>query len=50
MTNETLFSYLDIIMMPELEHIRNIRIGSKAMAFHPSRFLGDEGDDLMGKI
>ncbi|MGD9898163.1 MAG: KamA family radical SAM protein [Calditrichaceae bacterium] len=50
MPNETLFSYLDIIMMPELEHIRNIRLGSKAMAFHPSRFLGDEGDDLIEKL
>ncbi len=50
MNNETLFSYLDIITKPELEHVHSIRIGSKALAFYPDRFLGDGGDAFLNGI
>ena len=50
MPNETLFSYLDVIMKPQLDHVKNIRIGTKSLAFHPVRFLGDEGDKLLTKL
>ena len=50
MNNETLFSYLEIIIKPGLEHVSSIRIGSKALAFHPDRFLGEEGDAFLNGI
>ncbi|HGY55777.1 MAG TPA: 4Fe-4S cluster-binding domain-containing protein [Caldithrix abyssi] len=50
MNNATLFSYLDIICKPELDHVNNIRIGSKALAFYPDRFLGEEGDAFLNGI
>ena len=50
MPNKTLFSYLDVILRPELEHVQTIRIGTKSLAFHPDRFLGDEGDELLAKL
>jgi KamA family protein len=50
MSNAILFKYLDVLMKPQLNHIRNIRIGSKALAFYPHRFLGDEGDKLLNKL
>ena len=37
-------------MKPELEHVHNIRIGTKALAFYPDRFLGEEGDKLLTKL
>lgn len=50
MSNSNLFDYLDVIMRPELDHIHNIRIGTKSLAFYPQRFLGDEGDKLLAKF
>ncbi|HEM49567.1 MAG TPA: lysine 2,3-aminomutase, partial [Caldithrix sp.] len=50
MSNDIMFNYLDVIMKPKLEHITNIRIGTKALAFYPQRFLGDEGDKLLTKL
>jgi len=50
MDNEQLFSYLDILLSPELHHIKNIRIGSKSLAFYPQRYLGIEGDILLDKF
>ncbi|MEJ2053989.1 MAG: 4Fe-4S cluster-binding domain-containing protein [Calditrichaceae bacterium] len=50
MPNKTLFSYLDVILRPELEHVQTIRIGTKSLAFHPDRFLGDEGDELLANL
>ena len=50
MSNEILFSYLDVIMKPQLDHIINIRIGTKALSFYPQRFLGEEGDILLTKL
>ncbi len=50
MPNKTLFGYLDVTMMPELEHVRSVRIGSKSLSFHPERYLGEEGDELLRKF
>ncbi|MCB0283998.1 MAG: lysine 2,3-aminomutase [Calditrichae bacterium] len=50
MPNKTLFSYLDVLTMPELSHIRSIRLGSKSLSFYPNRFLGEEGDEIIYKL
>ena len=50
MTNEQLCSYLDILVSPELEHVTNIRIGTKSLSFYPQRFLGAKHDPLYRKI
>ena len=39
MDNEQLFSYLDVLLSPELHHIKNIRIGSKSLSFFPQPLL-----------
>jgi KamA family protein len=50
MTNEQLFGYLDVIQQPELEHIRSVRIGTKALSYYPQRFLGEEGKELLAYL
>ncbi len=50
MTNERLFSYLDVLVAPELDHVRNVRIGTKSLSFYPQRFLGEQGDALLDKL
>jgi len=50
MSNRHLFQYIDVLLAPELSHVRNIRIGSKALSFYPQRFLGEEGDELLRKL
>jgi KamA family protein len=50
MKNEKLFDYMDVLLLPELEHIQSIRIGTKSLAFHPDRYLGKEGDAFLKKI
>lgn len=47
MNNSLVGGYLDVITQPELDHVRNIRIGTKALAFYPQRFLGEKGDELL---
>jgi KamA family protein len=40
--------YLEPLLSPELEHVQNIRIGSKALAFWPHRFVTDgDAEDLL---
>ncbi len=40
--------YLEPLLRPEFDHIQTIRIGTKALAFWPHRFLGaDDADDLI---
>ena len=34
--------YLEGLMKPELDHVKNIRIGSKSLSFWPYRFVTDE--------
>jgi len=41
-------TYIEPLLTPELEHITSIRIGTKAPAFWPYRFVTDEdSDDLL---
>lgn len=47
MPNQTLFDYFDVLLKPELKHVQSVRIGSKALAYYPQRFLGEEGDALL---
>ncbi|MHB2155928.1 KamA family radical SAM protein [Calditrichota bacterium GD2] len=47
MSNESLFKYFDVLLESELNHVQSIRIGTKALAYHPQRFLGEEGDELL---
>ncbi len=50
MSNEHFFEYLDVLLDPELEHVQNIRIGTKALAYYPMRFLGPEGEIFLEKL
>ncbi len=48
MRTKFLAAYIDGILEANLDHIRNIRIGSKALAYWPYRFLSDpDADDLL---
>lgn len=41
-------AYLEPLLRPELEHVRTVRIGTKALTFWPYRFVTDEdSDDLL---
>jgi L-lysine 2,3-aminomutase len=40
--------YIEPLLAPELGHVENIRIGTKALAFWPHRFVSDpDADDLL---
>lgn len=41
MKTRHLSAYLEPLLRPELEHIRTVRIGTKALTFWPYRFLSD---------
>jgi KamA family protein len=48
MGTKVLRRYLEPLLGPGLEHVRTIRIGSKALAFWPYRFVTqDDADDLL---
>lgn len=48
MKTNILESYIEPLLSPELEHIHTIRIGSKALAYWPYRFLTDtDSKDLL---
>lgn len=48
MKTEVLRRYIEPLLDPELEHLQNIRIGTKALAYWPQRFVGDDdADDLL---
>jgi Lysine 2,3-aminomutase len=48
MTAATLESYILPLLKPEFDHVRTIRIGTKALAYWPYRFLSDnDSDDLI---
>ncbi|WP_028302298.1 KamA family radical SAM protein [Oceanospirillum beijerinckii] len=48
MKTKNLRAYLEPLLSPEFDHIRTIRIGSKALTFWPYRFVTDaDADDLM---
>lgn len=48
MKTRHLREYLEPLLAPEFEHIRTIRIGTKALSFWPFRFLGaEDAEELM---
>lgn len=48
MRTEVLRQYVEPLLDPSLEHIRNIRIGTKSVTFWPHRFVtDDDADDLL---
>jgi L-lysine 2,3-aminomutase len=48
MPTRTLASYIEPLLAPELAHLQNIRIGTKAVAYWPQRFVTDrDADDLL---
>lgn len=48
MKTKALASYLEAMLLPELDHIKTIRIGTKALTFWPYRFISDgDADELI---
>ena len=48
MKARALRSYIEPLLAPELEHIRDIRIGTKSLSYWPQRFVTDEdADDVL---
>ncbi|MFT3815752.1 MAG: lysine 2,3-aminomutase [Acidovorax sp.] len=48
MNTRSLSEYLEPLLVPELTHVQNIRIGTKSVAYWPQRFVSDkDADDLM---
>ena len=48
MKTANLRAYIESLLVPELEHIRTIRIGTKALTYWPYRFVtDDDADDLL---
>jgi L-lysine 2,3-aminomutase len=48
MRTRVLRRFIEPLLSPELEHVKNIRIGTKAVAYWPQRFVSDEdADDLL---
>ena len=45
MRTKVLRRYIEPLLAPELEHVQNIRIGTKALAYWPQRFVSDEDAD-----
>ena len=45
MRTKVLRRYIEPLLVPELEHIQNIRIGTKALAYWPQRFVSDKDAD-----
>jgi KamA family protein len=48
MNASSLSEYITPLLIPELSHLQNIRIGTKAVAYWPQRFVTDkDADDLL---
>lgn len=48
MNTRSLAGYIEPLLVPELAHIQNIRIGTKSVAYWPQRFVTDpDADDLL---
>ena len=45
MRTKVLRRYIEPLLSPELEHVQNIRIGTKAVAYWPQRFVTDDDAD-----
>ena len=51
MRTTVLRRYIEPLLVPELEHIQNIRIGTKALAYWPQRFVSDrDADDCLNLL
>jgi KamA family protein len=51
MNTRRLAAYLEPLLAPEFTHIRNIRLGTKALTYWPHRFLaGKDSEDLLTLI
>lgn len=48
MRTQALRAYIEPMLRPELEHITNLRLGTKSVAYWPHRFVTDpDADDLL---
>lgn len=48
MKTRNIAAYADALLDPQLEHVKNVRFGSKALTFWPYRFVtDDDADDLL---
>jgi KamA family protein len=48
MNARSLGNYIEPLLVPELSHIQNIRIGTKSVAYWPHRFVSDkDADDVL---
>jgi KamA family protein len=48
MNTRSLAEYIEPLLAPELEHIQNIRLGTKSVGYWPQRFVTDkDADDLL---
>ena len=48
MNTRSLAGYIEPLLVPELSHIQNIRIGTKSVSYWPQRFVTDkDADDLI---
>ena len=48
MRTKMLRRYIEPLLAPEFDHVQNIRIGTKAMAYWPQRFVSDaDADDCL---
>ncbi len=45
MSAKNLDAYINSLLIPELEHIKNIRIGTKSVAYWPYKFVTDKDAD-----
>ncbi|SHO57924.1 KamA family radical SAM protein [Vibrio quintilis] len=45
MSAKALRSYIHPLLIPELNHIKNIRIGTKSVAYWPQRYVSDKDSD-----
>lgn len=50
MNTRRLAAYLEPLMQPGLEHIQNIRFGTKALSFWPHRFVDGEDADALIRL
>lgn len=48
MRTQTLARYVEPLLSPQFDHVRNIRIGTKSVSYWPQRFVTDrDADDLL---
>lgn len=50
MNTESLTNYIEPLLIPELEHIQNIRIGTKSVSYWPHRFVSEKDSDNLLRL